>query len=395
MPLRAGKAIVLGCLHGGLAVTKSLQRIGVEVLVLTADPRESGLKSKHVKQWHVIPHPRDQEAFIAAILGYAEDWAGAVIFPTSDYTASSAAQHKERLSKHFIVAVSDWEQTRVFLEKDSTYRLANETGVAHPRFTQPGSMEELEAEIADMQLPIMIKPVHSHSFTEKFRTKLFINNSADELRENFARVLEAGEQVFVCEIIPGDDYKTLETVQFYIDSKGGVAAAFCCMKYRQMPPMWGVIRAGTSIPPSQELIALGRKLLEGIDYRGYASAEFKRDPRDGKLKLMEVNIRALQMSQLPIASGVDFPAIIYRDLALDEQTRVDVYNPEMNYIEIAADIAGFLFLDETRNLRRFLEPYRKRYRTYPFFDLRDPMPFLADIWRRGSKLLTKGTGRRQ
>lgn len=383
------KAIILGGTHGGLAIARSLHQHGIKFLVLTIDKRQSGLKSRYIKEWYVCPHPRDEEAFIDNLLSYADAWQGALIMPTTDFFAGAVSRNKAKLGERYVVGVSDWNQAKIFLEKDETYLLADEVGVHHPYFFQPKSMEELEEQIPRMQMPVMIKPVHSHSFTEIFHTKLFICETLDDLRANFQRALDANQEVVVSEIIPGSDYKTLETVQVYIDSKGEIAATFCCIKLRQIPPMYGVIRVGRSMEPSEELIEAGLKLLKHIDYRGYASIEFKRDPRDNKLKLMEVNMRALQMGQLPIASGVDFPYMMFQDLIHDEQIHVHDYNPEMHYIEVAADVVCTFFVDEERSLSRFLEPYRAKHKTFPYFRLNDPMPFLYDSYTRGAKLVRK------
>ena len=40
-----------------------------------------------------------------------------------------------------------------------------------------------------------------------------------------------------------------------------------------------------------EVIEPGRKILQAMGFYGYACTEFKRDPRDGSHKLMEVNGR--------------------------------------------------------------------------------------------------------
>ena len=39
-----------------------------------------------------------------------------------------------------------------------------------------------------------------------------------------------------------------------------------------------------------EVEPLGFRLLKSMGYHGIASVEFKRDPRDGQFKLMEVNM---------------------------------------------------------------------------------------------------------
>jgi len=312
-----------------------------------------------------------------------------VIFSTTDYYAAAVSRNRERLESHFTISDPPWHQSQIFLEKDLTYGLAAEVGVAHPGFFKPKTMTELEQGISGLKMPVMIKPVHSHRFCALFKQKLFVNETMDELRSNFQRVLDAGLQVIVCEIIPGTDYKTLETVQVYINRKGDCAVNFCCIKLRQTPPMYGVIRVGRSVEPSRELIEPALRLLRKVDYRGYASIEFKRDQRDGILKLMEVNMRTLRMAQLPIASGVDFPYMMIRDLLHDDQIVIDDYDTNTYYIDIVADIADSIRYDTDRDLLRYLEPYRAKRKTYSFLSLSDPKPFFRHVLNSLSKAVTK------
>ena len=64
----------------------------------------------------------------------------------------------------------------------------------------------------------------------------------------------------------------------------------------------------------QEVVDQGLKLLRALSFHGLSQVEFKRDPRDGAYKLMEVNPRLFQWHGLAAACGVDLPLIAYRDL---------------------------------------------------------------------------------
>jgi len=55
-------------------------------------------------------------------------------------------------------------------------------------------------------------------------------------------------------------------------------------------------------------------LLAAFGFRGVSQVEFKRDPRDGRYKLMEINARLWQWHGLAAACGVDVPRIAYADL---------------------------------------------------------------------------------
>jgi len=58
-----------------------------------------------------------------------------------------------------------------------------------------------------------------------------------------------------------------------------------------------------------ELEAVGRKMLEAVHWDGVAMVEFKRDKRDQRYKLMEINGRWWGSLALAIAAGVDFPCL--------------------------------------------------------------------------------------
>ena len=62
------------------------------------------------------------------------------------------------------------------------------------------------------------------------------------------------------------------------------------------------------------MVELGLRLLRALEFHGVSQVEFKRDPRDGRYKLMEVNPRLWQWHGLAAACGVDIPRIAYWDL---------------------------------------------------------------------------------
>jgi predicted ATP-grasp superfamily ATP-dependent carboligase len=233
--------------------------------------------------------------------------------------------------------------------------------------------------------PLMIKPVLSHEFTKLFHTKLFINDTLDLLRANFQGCLEAHQAVMISEIIPGTDYGTVERIHVYINSKGEVSAEFFTVKLRQTPPMYGVMRVGKSVPPIDDLREYSFRILSHLHYRGYANFEFKRDPRDGQLKLLEVNVRLPRQLALDIASGVDFPWMIYQDMMKDHQEVCTTYQEDTYVIELIADVADFIRFDPDHNLQRFFQPYLARRKVFSYLSLSDPGPFIRQIKIRSQR----------
>ena len=91
---------------------------------------------------------------------------------------------------------------------------------------------------------------------------------------------------------------------------------FCGRKLRQDPRAIGNARVAESVWVD-EVVEYGLRLLRGLDFHGPSQVEFKRDPRDGVFKLMEVNPRLWQWHELATACGVDLPVIAYCDLLGD------------------------------------------------------------------------------
>jgi len=99
---------------------------------------------------------------------------------------------------------------------------------------------------------------------------------------------EAGCEVLLQEIIPGDDMNGVNYNSYFWE--GRPLAEFTAKKVRGGPPGFGSPRVAISkhVP---EVMEPGRRILQAMRFYGYSCTEFKRDARDGVYKLMEVNGR--------------------------------------------------------------------------------------------------------
>ena len=383
--------IVAGCRHGGLAILQALGPLGVRLVALTSDRREFGVRSRYVHEVAVCPHPRDGEAFTHYLLDRAPDWQGALILDTEDSYTAVLSRSKPLLQEHYHVLAPDWPVAQQFLEKDRTARLADETGVPRRATYTPASVSAMEARMDDYAFPIMLKPIHSQEFNERFGRKLFIVHDRTELRRRFADSIAASQPVVLQEIIPGSDDGTLESMEVYIDRAGDVAAESYNVKLRQSPPMFGVMCAGRTVPVIPDVRELGLRLLRAVNYRGFASIEFKRDPRDGQPKLIEVNVRLPRNGQLLFASGVNFPHLILQDLVLHVPVEPHAER-ETHYVDLLPDLWNLMVRNrgQWRRPLHALRPYTARRTTIAAFSLRDPKPFLYLVTGKLGKFTSAG-----
>jgi predicted ATP-grasp superfamily ATP-dependent carboligase len=193
----------------------------------------------------------------------------------------------------------------------------------------------------------------------------------------------AYEKASVCgplmmqEVVPGDD-TDFYTFGAYQDASSRALGVFVSRKVRQHPRNFGESRIAESCWVD-EVADDALRLLHELSFHGVSGTEFKRDPRDGRLKLMEVNARHWLHHCLATAAGVNLSLIAYGD-ALGRP------------IEGGKQIDGVRWLDFPRETRdSLLELARgelsvatfvsglRTVRVDAVFSLDDPLPALREL----------------
>ena len=374
------KVIVIGCSVPGYGVIRALADKNIQIIAMTYACIDTAYLSRYVSEVVRIPIPEvEEERFINTLISNTSRWEGALILETSDNTSIALSRHKEILSKYYKLVTPEQKIHQYFVEKEKTYALAEECKIPYPKTVHLVGMNDIGA-ISTLQYPCIVKPVRSFEFISIFHQKNFEVQNQNELLERFKRCVEAGIPVVVQEVIPGPD-ENLVKLQGYINSKGDMVGKFFHKKLRQHPAHFGVMRVGVSTEATPELDQMAERLLRHVNYRGYFSIEFKKDPRDGQLKLMENNCRLVRCNLLATASGINHPWIIFRDLVKNDQMNLTEYKKDMYWIELATDLPDSLFKHGREDVRSndYLRPYFSRNKVFADLDFHDPKPFTAFI----------------
>ncbi len=372
------KVIVIGCFVPGLSVVRALGEKNIPVVAISYSANDIAQLSRYVSEVVHIPHPeKEPERMIDCLTANGERWHGSLILESADLISIPLSQHKQTLSQHYRVVTPDWSVLNRFINKEVTYDLAEQCGVPHPKTFAMASAEDWER-VSGIQFPCILKPARSFEFVNMFHVKNFKVGNLPELREKFQLCMDAGFPILLQEIIPGPD-ANLFKLQGYINSKGQMVGKFFHRKLRQSPPHFGVMRVGISTERYAEVEELTERLLCPVNYRGYFSIEFKKDPRDGQLKLMENNCRLPRCGMLATASGVNYPWLIYMDLVENQQVDIKEYRVGTYMIELYADLSNSLFhhREEDISLADYIRPYIARHKEFSDLDFRDMRPF----WR--------------
>lgn len=305
-------AVVLQASYAcGLDIIRDLGRNGVPVAALDPDPHAIGLRSRYAFGL-VCPDPlKDEEAFLA----YLEELGRrlprrAVVFPSHDEYIWPLSRHAKRLEPWFIVPFSRWEIMRRVHDKRAQLEAAWSAGVDTPKTVFVESGEELAAAAGEVPFPAVLKPVESLAFKLRFRRHIIDVDSPAELQRVYDKVDDLG-LLMLQERVPGGEDE-LWTVGSYLDERSRPLAVFCGHKLRQYPHSGGSCLAGVSAW-DQHLVDAALGLLRELRFHGVSQVEFKRDPRDGRFCLMEVNARHWKWHGLSTASGVNLSLAAYRD----------------------------------------------------------------------------------
>jgi D-aspartate ligase len=287
----------------GLAAIWSLARAGAPVVAVDHRRDALGFRSRHalgVLCPDPVDDPEGYAEFLAA-LGDSLD-RPTPIFPTHDEHLNAIARAAARLGERFLFPFPRWEVLAPIQGKRHQLDAAREAGVPIPRTVHEPTDE--------LGFPVLVKPSKPVGFKRAFGRQSFRCGTRAELDAAFARARPYDP--LVQEFIPGGDDE-LYSLGSYVARDGEPLGLFSGRKLRQTPTGVGTCRVGEAVWV-EEVVQHGLALLRALGFHGLSQVEFKRDPRDGLFKLMEVNPRLWQWHALAAACGVDLPRIAYWDL---------------------------------------------------------------------------------
>ncbi|WP_243373449.1 hypothetical protein [Geotalea sp. SG265] len=367
-------AVILSSHTTALGVIRSLGMMGVPITNVYYQRQDMGYVSRYVSKRVSAPHPeRNEEQFIALLVSLATS-EKQILVPADDATLSVVSRYLAVLEKHYIVACTDWSVAELFIDKKYTYELAEREGIPVPRTLVPSSKEDVERFASKVIYPCLVKPRQSHRYFEAFRKKMVKVESKGELVAAYDEAANAGIGVMLQEYIPGDDTRGINYNAYFWEGKALVE--FTAEKVRLAPPGFGVpsVVKSKDVP---EVAGYGRRLLRALRFRGYACTEFKKDPRDGTYKLMEINGRHNRSALLALRCGINFPWFQYRHLVDGKVPSIDfppILRENIYWIDEFKDV-GRLTGKPGCSLLSFARPYLAPH-VFAVFALNDFKPFI-------------------
>jgi predicted ATP-grasp superfamily ATP-dependent carboligase len=381
-------AIILGGGANSLSVARSLGRAGVKVYAIN----EGTAYVRYSRYCRWLPAAGDTpESWIRFLLGpKSNGLVGSVLLACSDDAIAIIAGHRPELSAKFRLEESNPAAQLAMLDKLRTYQAAQAARVPTPRFWPAQTREQVMASRDELVFPLIVKPRFTHLWERRSGRKFVVARDFDGVLRAHKAIGTAGIETLLVEWIPGPDDR-LCSYYTYLDEPSVPLFHFTKRVIRRYPA--GIGNGCYHVTDrNPEVRDLALSLFRWVGLRGLASAEFKRDERDGQLKLIECNARFTASNGLVARSGFDLAAFVYNRLVGRPQPPLETYALQMRLWDPVRDFQAFLELRRQGRLAlgQWIASILHR-QTFPYFDWRDPLPALARALRPAGKLLTHRT----
>lgn len=368
-------AIVLitnGQLRKALAAARSLGKKGIDAIVVEETRFTPTAFSKYCTKALVCPNPQKQpDEFFRYISGIIKEYKCDVFFPMDEDTLAIAIKHRDELSKICRLPVPPTNSYAIASDKGASYQHAFRAGVDHPKTVYPESLESLSELTAELQYPVIIKPVKSSGG----RGIVKIENRED-LVKAYKQVHEKYPYPIIQEHLgQGDIY---EVVLLY-NQKSELRASFIQKHIRKFPLEYGPSAVQESVY-NPEILQMALDYMKDLNWYGIASLEFMVQEELGAIKFIEINPRFWNSLQMGIMAGVDFPWLLYKIAIMEDVPEVNSYTTGLRCRNLLpSDILHFIANKNRKNMNPPFWGGKKHNMYDDIISKEDPLPVVGFI----------------
>jgi len=384
--------MVLGLGFSGVGALHSLGEMRPRPPVVAGvdhNPKEIGYASR-VGPMHLAPAPweEDGRSLREELLSLARRYdRSMVLYPCGDDYVRFLSLHRQALADRFLFLMPDPSTLELLMNKAAFADAARGLGLAAPACAVVEAAPGLRLP-EPMRYPIVAKALtslHSDPFWGVIRVRQF--DGAEDWDRFFRDHAQPGSRLMIQEMVVGDDTHQ-HVYEGLFSAEGREIAAFTAQKIRQQPPGYGSSsRAVCRLDP--EVLESSRRLLSAVGYRGLVDVDFKRDARDGGLRIMEVNPRLGGIHRVGRTFGIELVQDAYR-LACGQPARSlsQAAGREGHWCHLSKDLRGLL--PQLRKRPWLLFPWLATYLSFPrdaLFTWRDPGPWAKAMGRLCAAIL--------
>jgi predicted ATP-grasp superfamily ATP-dependent carboligase len=310
-------------------------------------------------------------------LAASNDLHGWALIPSSDCAAALAARYYAELAHDYRHTTPPWDVLRWAYDKRMTYALAERVGVPYPRTALAGA--DFDPAGVSMSFPAVLKPAIKEESNALVTAKAWRIGDREELERRYreACALLDPELLILQELVFGGGECQFSYAALCRD--GVPLAALTARRTRQYPADFGRASTFVETVDCPEVVEPSMRLLADLRYTGLIEIEYKRDPRDGVLKLLDMNPRLWGWHTLCRKAGVDFPWLLWLMLCEHDVPRARA-RAGVRWLRFTTDTPTALneLLHRRLAVREYVRSLRPP-RESAIFAWDDPLPGLAEL----------------
>lgn len=305
-----------------------------------------------------------------------------VIVPMSDFAATILSNNKEVLDGKTNAICSSNKIIHKALDKMNVMDVCQKNGLPCPKTLL--SAEKIEDVLnGGLTFPVLIKP-RAQSGARGLRV------FSDE--EELIDFTKTNKLIFsdyvIQEYIP--NVKRCYSSNLYVDKNGRIVSNFVYQSARWFPVFGGTGTLNISVF-NKQIIEYSKELISIFGLRGCCGVDFIEDPRDGKIKILEINPRPLACAKIEFLSGINVAKQILEDTFLESVTSYDTYKTG---VRVRMSQIDFLWFLKSPNRFKAKPCYFSILHTKDqLFAIDDPLPWFAFLFS-GIKKYKKQIGRK-
>lgn len=357
------QVLLLGGGTQALIIAQSLYKSNKDVHIFEDEWWSYSYHTRYAKHKVIAPSPTEDARYYSFLIDYIRKYAIDVLVPMNDHTAYFLSRHKNELAEYARFVIPDLHTFEAGYDKQSLMRLCAENNYPHPRSLN------LEMQISDavtFVYPALIKP--NHMTGGRGMTLV-------ESYEDFDALYPAIRKVYgpchLQEFIPSGGRQL--KVQVYVQN-GSVYASSVIHKQRFYPENGGSSCCNVSIREDL-LVEMCSAVLKKLNWEGFADFDLIEDPRDGVVKIMEINPRVPACIKSVIESGVDYANMIV-SASLAEPLLEYEYNPGCSLRHIGFEVLWFLYSKKRFKSQPSWFKFFGKSLYFQDFSWSDPLPFV-------------------
>jgi len=312
------------------------------------------------------------EVFVSTINELADRYPDKkiILIGCGDNYVEQIIRNKARFSGNIIAPYVDEGLMNSLLTKLEFYGMCDRYGVEYPgTFIYDRSMKY------DFELPfgfpVIVKPSNGIKYWQhEFATqkKVYKLESMEELKRVIGQIYDAGydDQLIIQDFIPGDDSRLRVMICYSGKDKKVKLMSLAHVMLEEHTPHGLGNTAVLMNEYNPELSEMLRRFLESVGFTGYSTFDIKYDQRDGRYKVLEINLRQGRSNYYVTAAGNNLARYVVEDYIYNKELQFEVANARNLWTVVPLRVA-FRYTAGEENLAQMKQLVREKRVTNPLF----------------------------